>query len=498
MKQSSLPEQEKYEVRDIDPDLLELERKKYRNQVKGSSKKKVYIKTNKPYPFVITVKFRFPSDVDAFAKNVGQSLHSDIKEFTYNPLNRKSQKHGFRSPKKSTRESNRSKEWVGLWKSARMPDFVQTEAKWECYRVKAIIKNIEDHQKFAGVVRQYLTTKSKSIYFPKWTPAKLRDKFWVSDLPLAEKNPRYPVFIISRGRSYSRYTAKALEELQVPYFIVVEPAEFEDYAFFIDPKKILSLPYNTDPENPTGPGRARNWCWDYAKKILKSERHWVMDDNITAFYRLHKNRRIKCGDGAMFRVCEQFVDRFTNVPVAGLQYRMFCAAKSEYPAFVANTRIYSCLLIDNACKRRWRGRYNEDTILSLDVLSDGDVTIQFNHFLQGKMGTQVLAGGNTDIFYHNEEMADFAKSTEDRYHSLGTLQKSVYLKQEYPTLTEVVWKFSRVHHSVNYQPFKQNQMLLKKNPKPVKDFQFRLVDMTEEDISLQQKQISDESELSPD
>jgi len=36
-------------------------------------------------------------------------------------------------------------------------------------------------------------------------------------------NPKYPVYIISKGRADTRLTAKALENLGVPYSIVIEP-----------------------------------------------------------------------------------------------------------------------------------------------------------------------------------------------------------------------------------------------------------------------------------
>ena len=51
-------------------------------------------------------------------------------------------------------------------------------------------------------------------------------------------NPKYPIYIISKGRHESRYTSKALEKMRVPYHIVVEPQEYDDYASVIDPKKI--------------------------------------------------------------------------------------------------------------------------------------------------------------------------------------------------------------------------------------------------------------------
>ena len=39
-------------------------------------------------------------------------------------------------------------------------------------------------------------------------------------------NPKYPVYIISKGRSETRLTSKALERMKVPYHIVIEPQEY--------------------------------------------------------------------------------------------------------------------------------------------------------------------------------------------------------------------------------------------------------------------------------
>ena len=102
-----------------------------------------------------------------------------------------------------------------------------------------------------------------------------------------------------------------------------------------------------------GPGRARNWCWDHSIS-LGATRHWVLDDNISRFLRLHENKRLPVADGGIFQAAEDFVDRFTNVRVAGFDYRFFIAPRRGYSPFELNERIYSCLLIDNSCKHRWR------------------------------------------------------------------------------------------------------------------------------------------------
>jgi len=209
-----------------------------------------------------------------------------------------------------------------------------------------------------------------------------------------------------------------------------------------------------------GPGRARNWCWDHAIQI-GSEKHWVLDDNISDFYRLNQNKRYRVESGAIFRAAEDFIDRFENVPISGFQYRFFIAPNSKYPPFVTNTRIYSCLLISNDCKHRWRGRYNEDTDICLRVLKDGDCTIQFNAFLQGKAATQTVKGGNTEEFYHKE----FADSDENfkktGYNSSGTINKSQMLADMHPDVARVVWRYGRWHHYVDYNPFKVNKLRMK-------------------------------------
>ena len=54
-------------------------------------------------------------------------------------------------------------------------------------------------------------------------------------------NPKYPIYIISKGRWQKRQTSKALEIMKVPYKIVVEPQEYKNYLEFIDNTNIEEL-----------------------------------------------------------------------------------------------------------------------------------------------------------------------------------------------------------------------------------------------------------------
>jgi hypothetical protein len=265
-------------------------------------------------------------------------------------------------------------------------------------------------------------------------------------------NPRFPIYIPSKGRAESRITMRYLDAMGVPYSVVVEEPEHAEYAAVLDPAKLLVLDrgyqerYETCDEigdrKSRGPGPARNFAWDHAVSV-GAPWHWVMDDNIRGFFRLNYNLKVPVADGTTLRCMEDFVLRYKNVAMAGPNYFMFASRKTQMPPFTLNTRIYSCNLIRNDLPFRWRGRYNEDTDLSLRMLKAGWCTILFNAFLQYKLPTQTIRGGCNDDFYIPE----------------GTLPKSRMLAALHPDVARVVWRFNRWHHHVDYRAFKENKLL---------------------------------------
>ena len=256
-------------------------------------------------------------------------------------------------------------------------------------------------------------------------------------------NPKYPVYVISKGRWESRLTSKALERMKVPYHIVVEPQEFDNYASVIDKQKILTLTFSNLGQ---GSIPARNWVWEHSISV-NAKKHWIMDDNIYDFYRLNRNTRNIVQTGTIFKICEDFTDRYENVPISGLNYRFFMVPTDSHPPYYLNTRVYSCILIDNTLKHKWRGRYNEDTDLCIRALKDGFCTILFNAFLQEKAGTMTVKGGNTDELYADDGRLKMAKS----------------LQEQHPDICTITWKFNRWQHQVNYTVFEKNKLIRKKN-----------------------------------
>jgi hypothetical protein len=257
-------------------------------------------------------------------------------------------------------------------------------------------------------------------------------------------NPSYPVYVISKGRARPRRTSRMLEKASVPYRIVVEPQERAAYAAVIDPAKVLTLPFSNLGQ---GSIPARNWVWEHAISEGHA-RHWILDDNIVGLSYFTRNRRHYLRTGTGFVVMEDFVGRYENVALAGPQYDFFAPRKEpRCRPVIFNTRIYSFILVDNALPFRWRGRYNEDTDLSLRCLKAGLCTVLFQAFLQKKAATMSMAGGNTDELYRRDGSFD------------GRLEMARSLQRQHPDVVTVTRKWGRWQHHVDYRPFRGNKLI---------------------------------------
>lgn len=325
--------------------------------------------------------------------------------------------------------------WKDEWQD--MPEFIQEDASPH-QQIIISFRTEEDVQDFSKLIDQPLTNRTKSAWYPTYDRERPSNFLYVNE----KVKTRYPLYIISKGRWSNGTTRKVFDKMNVPYKMVVEPQEYNEYAKVIDKDKILTLPFSNLGQ---GSIPARNWVWEHSLS-LEAKRHWIFDDNISCFYRLNNNRRLPVGDGTMFCVMEDFVDRYENVGIAGCQYMTFAQDSQLLPPYALNTRIYSMILIDNSLPFRWRGRYNEDTDLALRVLKSGLCTMLFNAFLGDKLATMLMGGGNTDnVYVDNDKRRKFAES----------------LREQHPDVVSIVWRFERWHHQVNYKPFKNNKLIKK-------------------------------------
>ena len=247
------------------------------------------------------------------------------------------------------------------------------------------------------------------------------------------KLPRYPIYIPTKGRHADCKTARFLVQDGVPFRLVVEPQERDLYAEQFGLDNVLVLPFQ---DLGQGSIPSRNWIKEHATKE-GHERHWQLDDNISKLWRRNHGVRLPCASGVAIAVVEDFVDRYENIAVAGMNYCMFVPNHQGHRAFEHNVHVYSCTLVLNSIPFQWRGRYNEDTDLCLQVLAGGWCTVLFNAFLAEKMATMTMKGGNSDELYRGD----------------GRLKMARALERMWPGVVEVKRRFRRPQHVVNWRKF---------------------------------------------
>lgn len=275
-------------------------------------------------------------------------------------------------------------------------------------------------------------------------------------------NPKYPIFVPTKGRYKTPYTISALESKGIPFTAVIEEQEYREYKSVVKKGEILILPHQNKGLTVT-----RNWIWDYVQSELKSPYFWTMDDNIKDFYRLHKNIKYRMDSGTFLRVMEDFAERYENLYISGMQYEMFVPRKKKAPPFILNTRIYSNMLIRSDIPYRNVTFFNDDTDLCLRVLKDGYCTLLFQAFLADKIATMQVKGGMTDYYEKTEKRKQFAEE----------------LQRAHPDVVRVVWKYNRWHHQVDYRPFKANKLIRKEGieiPEGVNNYGMRMINLEEE------------------
>lgn len=257
------------------------------------------------------------------------------------------------------------------------------------------------------------------------------------------RSPRYPIYIPSKSRADLMFTAKAFDKDGVSYRVVVEPNEVEDYKKYGD--RLLVL-----PENSKGLVYARNWIKEHAISEGHA-RHWQFDDDIEYLSRIHKGYRIRCSSNVALRVLEDFVDRYENIALASFNSEFFIpvahgkAHTTLHKVFYLNARCYTCFLMLNSVRNKWRFKYNEDTDMTLQVLAGGWCTILFNAFCIKTKETMTYGGGQESVY------------TDD-----GRLQMARQLERIWPGVVTTYRRFGRPQHKIKDKWMKFDNKLIRR------------------------------------
>lgn len=251
--------------------------------------------------------------------------------------------------------------------------------------------------------------------------------------------PKYPIYIISKGRYIKTLTADIFNNDNINYLIVVEPQEYKQYCNKLGKNKVLKLPFSN---LGLGSYPARNFCWEHSINN-GFKKHWLFDDNIQYFYKWINGKRRKIDNitDALIYV-ENYSDK-NNIDISGFEEPNFSTQIPKKP-FKINCHIYSAMLIKNSLQYRWRLKYNEDVDLCLQVLHNKGTTASCIYYLADKVSTaQKMKGGNqTELYQNNKPELQ--------------LLKAKMLQKVWPQYVKVVIKFNRYHHLIDWKQFKKN------------------------------------------
>ena len=313
---------------------------------------------------------------------------------------------------------------------------------------------------------QFRNENEKEVFFQAFNQKPTKRNYIYHELDLTTNNEyeygekiqsKYPIYVITKGRWEKSYTIDTLEDMGVDFYICVEPKEYDMYCSNpkVDKNKILVLPQDFS-EQGNGAVPVRNFVWEHSVQ-QGHPKHWQLDDNILWFYRWNNNQQLKVRDGVFFRMMEDFSDRYENIGLTSCQYKSFIPAiDTGREEFIVNTRAYSCILIntellDKRLDERWRGRYNDDTDLSLRVLSTGDIcTVNFNSLLSGKQTSGSMKGGMAEIY--------------DNHSHNGYMKKFNALKDNWKDIVKLTnkrHKDGRPHHIIEYTKLFNQTLVLK-------------------------------------
>lgn len=241
-----------------------------------------------------------------------------------------------------------------------------------------------------------------------------------------------PIYVTSKGRALTASTPRLLDDAGLPYTIVVEPQEERAYrdafpraaGFMVLGDFGRGLPYVRNAVLDDAPG----WFW-------------MLDDDISGFWRRENGNTIRCGAEEALRSSEQIVKSVPNVGQGGLEYKQF--AWSSTADYALNSYCDVCVLINKAklplCRFREDLPLKVDREFTLQVLCSGHSTVRVQRYAFSAPGNGTNIGGLQELYQ---------REGQER-------QESLVLASLYPGFVRAISKKSgRPDAKINWRAFK--------------------------------------------
>jgi hypothetical protein len=177
-----------------------------------------------------------------------------------------------------------------------------------------------------------------------------------------------PIFIPSKGRPVVGFLLKELLATSLEWYYVVEPQEQAAYAALMPVDRLIVL-----PDNNKGIAFVRNFILDRCR-TSGSPWFWMLDDDITGFYRVEHRRNVRTSITTVLEQAEASIaalsDRF-SVGQYALEYQQY--AWSSTKKYRVNSYCDVCVAINTAVKAAYREYVNlkEDRDFTLQVITSG-------------------------------------------------------------------------------------------------------------------------------
>ena len=186
---------------------------------------------------------------------------------------------------------------------------------------------------------------------------------------LRSPNPRFPLYIVSKGRVNTRFTSRALEATRTVLHRrgararrVRSGDRPEENSRSIKLFNATTIRSTASAFGRAAPQPACNFARARARERRRFTRSWTITFAGSFAFTITQGPRRR---RYRFSLDEDFVSRYENVGIAGPNYFIAASRKTKIALRFTNTRIYSRNLIRTDLSLRQRGRYNEDTDLSL-------------------------------------------------------------------------------------------------------------------------------------
>ena len=232
---------------------------------------------------------------------------------------------------------------------------------------------------------------------------------------------KYPIYVPSKGRADVKLTTKALDDVDLVYYVFVVPQDADAYLKEYNKHQVVVM-----KKDNQGIGYVRNACKEHSISI-GADYHWQVDDNIKDFRVREDGKNVVKNTRNVFAAAEHYMSHFDNIGIGSLSHTIFAFAKNTHVSI--NRQAYSCVLVNNSLNIWYRHDCIEDTDYSLQVLDKGYCTILFNKLLMGKAATGQYKGGNTDTVHAGD----------------GRLIRSKKLQEYWPGAFKLVKKKERWH-----------------------------------------------------